>query len=516
MDSDLSSCGSSNHSRPDVALAQLRHHNRNRGPAQPPGQTSRSSHNTHPVTPACLPGALPPHVASMINGTPIAMKTSACSPFISNHYYDSEEFKPALLKDTWRVDLPGIEKEGETIKELHKKHVPHIPKIICATDLHQVRPSFADNHRMCTHLYAASEPFERQEVWPEIEGLRPHTHYRIVLKTIGISLMDFKSSRQLVTAARDALRALAAAFHNAKILHRDISCGNILIVKTGGLLIDWDMAKRVPAANPKEADDPSKPGNSNATDVNAQTSPIACIPRQIERSGTWRFMSARLLLPLNSDVPPHTLADDMESLLHVLIWIAMRCMPHNLAPGVLSDNLHNIFDRYSIIGTEMRGGSGKEFFLLTREIGNIGLKDPVLVNLLKDLSAIFAVQYEGAPDEDTSKILRQIDAGEPSEAVLSESDRDLLCIARIYRRRQRQREDSAWILGLFERALKDARWPNDDDESAENKFPPKLDHGLKRKAPDTIDENERTVVKQKPIMIDRNAHSTARQNGSRD
>ena len=36
------------------------------------------------------------------------------------------------------------------------------------------------------------------------------------------------------------------AYEKAKILHRDISCGNILIDKNGrGLLIDWDMCKRL-------------------------------------------------------------------------------------------------------------------------------------------------------------------------------------------------------------------------------------------------------------------------------
>ena len=33
------------------------------------------------------------------------------------------------------------------------------------------------------------------------------------------------------------------AFEKAKILHRDISVGNIIITERGGLLIDWDLAK---------------------------------------------------------------------------------------------------------------------------------------------------------------------------------------------------------------------------------------------------------------------------------
>jgi len=31
----------------------------------------------------------------------------------------------------------------------------------------------------------------------------------------------------------------------AKILHRDISAGNILIVGDGGILIDWELCRRI-------------------------------------------------------------------------------------------------------------------------------------------------------------------------------------------------------------------------------------------------------------------------------
>ena len=36
------------------------------------------------------------------------------------------------------------------------------------------------------------------------------------------------------------------AFNSAKILHRDVSAGNIILTDEGrGLLIDWEMAKKV-------------------------------------------------------------------------------------------------------------------------------------------------------------------------------------------------------------------------------------------------------------------------------
>jgi serine/threonine protein kinase len=96
---------------------------------------------------------------------------------------------------------------------------------------------------------------------PQVE---PYVHYRLVLKTIGISLNQFKSTRQLWGVIRDAivgkgtlpcilpfknspcLVAHRDAYNKARILHRDVSAGNILITEKGsGILIDWDLSKKV-------------------------------------------------------------------------------------------------------------------------------------------------------------------------------------------------------------------------------------------------------------------------------
>ncbi|EPQ50692.1 hypothetical protein GLOTRDRAFT_12138, partial [Gloeophyllum trabeum ATCC 11539] len=97
----------------------------------------------------------------------------------------------------------------------------------------------------------------------------------------------------------------AGAFTRAKILHRDISAGNILIVRktiddTGrvasrGLLNDWDLSKSTVEGNDQ--------------------------PRRPERTGTWQFMSGRLASNLSK---PHLLPDDLESVLHVVIYEAIR------------------------------------------------------------------------------------------------------------------------------------------------------------------------------------------------
>ncbi|KAF8491003.1 hypothetical protein BU17DRAFT_18695, partial [Hysterangium stoloniferum] len=71
-------------------------------------------------------------------------------------------------------------------------------------------------------------------------------HYRLFLNEFGRSLTDFKNTKEMVTAVRDAIIAHGDAYDKAEIFHRDISSGNILITQTGGgLLIDWDLCKKL-------------------------------------------------------------------------------------------------------------------------------------------------------------------------------------------------------------------------------------------------------------------------------
>ncbi|KAF8523346.1 hypothetical protein BU17DRAFT_9390, partial [Hysterangium stoloniferum] len=66
----------------------------------------------------------------------------------------------------------------------------------------------------------------------------------LILNKIGRSLTDFRNTKEMVTAVRDAITAHGDTYDKAEILHRDISSADILIIDTGGrLLIDWDLCK---------------------------------------------------------------------------------------------------------------------------------------------------------------------------------------------------------------------------------------------------------------------------------
>ncbi|KAF9255489.1 hypothetical protein L218DRAFT_884008, partial [Marasmius fiardii PR-910] len=101
----------------------------------------------------------------------------------------------------------------------------------------------------------------------------------------------------------------------AKILHHDISVGNILITKDGGLLIDWDFSR------PFEV----------------------MFPRQPEHTDTWQFMSAKLLMNENPPVP-HLVADDLEAFYHVLCYMFWRYCKHPYSDEDVRKHMALFFD----------------------------------------------------------------------------------------------------------------------------------------------------------------------------
>ncbi|KIM83758.1 hypothetical protein PILCRDRAFT_50863, partial [Piloderma croceum F 1598] len=77
------------------------------------------------------------------------------------------------------------------------------------------------------------------------------------------------------------------AFNKARVLHHDISVGNILITKGKEILIDWDLLK--------------------------------CINKEPSKCDK-QFMLASLVM--NNNVL-HTFVDDLESVFYVIIWLML-------------------------------------------------------------------------------------------------------------------------------------------------------------------------------------------------
>ncbi|KAG1765365.1 hypothetical protein EDD22DRAFT_845472 [Suillus occidentalis] len=209
--------------------------------------------------------------------SPVGRWTRACPAF------NLVNKKLMMLKDSWQVSLPDVLPEGETYKLLMSKKVAHIPKCIA---YHDVPPSIAQQSTQTAKFGSA------EWALPHLP-LTPHTHHHLALDIVGKNLTKFESSRQLVSSVRDALIAHKDAFELVKVLHRDLSVGNVVIYKGKGYLIDWDLAKLV---------------NING-------------PRQTTRTGTWQFMSAYLI---EHKYAIHSVKDDLESSFYVVLWMTLQ------------------------------------------------------------------------------------------------------------------------------------------------------------------------------------------------
>ncbi|KAI0767044.1 hypothetical protein C8Q74DRAFT_926778 [Fomes fomentarius] len=251
--------------------------------------------------------------------------------------------KFVYLKDAWRVDHPGIDQEGSILQELNEKNVQHVPTLVCHGD-----------------LAGAEQVTDWRDFWAEchaVKGVKPaasasplkrHQHYRLVVKEVGKPLHEFgDSSVELILALFYCLLAHKQAY-NVGIIHRDLSTGNILLIKDDksgkwvGMLNDWELSKRI------------------STEV--------LEARQPDRTGTWQFMSAHAL---NDEDRPIVLEDELESVLHILLYIAIRFIRSNLAPANVGQFLHDYFDSYSASATAYRCGSAK---LAAMEHGVISLR----------------------------------------------------------------------------------------------------------------------------------------------
>ncbi|KIM72609.1 hypothetical protein PILCRDRAFT_30353, partial [Piloderma croceum F 1598] len=142
--------------------------------------------------------------------------------------FNMETREVVFLKDYWRADVEGTEKEGRIYAILESHHVPNIAPFGKGNDIR--------DHTTLTHIL-------RNEKWAcwlrEMVLLR---QYRMSLDIVASPLTSFSPLQEFVGAITDTTEAHQHAHFRVRILHRNISVGNILITDEGkGLLIDWDL-----------------------------------------------------------------------------------------------------------------------------------------------------------------------------------------------------------------------------------------------------------------------------------
>ncbi|KAI0641635.1 hypothetical protein C8Q79DRAFT_1014073 [Trametes meyenii] len=242
-----------------------------------------------------------------------------------------------FLEDSWRPFYVGVQPEG-TYLEMFADDTRFVhPTMICHGDVaQQTLTSSYSAQRRRKALRAAiprqaapttgtKRARETEAKVGEQQGadtsLRHHTHYRIVVKEVCLPFEKFTSTEQLLRLMFGCIRAHSYAYSVYKIMHRDISAGNVLIlpkivttldddgvdveiVQWEGFLTDWELAKPVV----------EKPSEDSA--------------RQPERTGTWQFMSVAYVAA--NWIRPIEVADELESFFHVTLFYAVRFLRNSL------------------------------------------------------------------------------------------------------------------------------------------------------------------------------------------
>ncbi|KAJ3516971.1 hypothetical protein NLJ89_g799 [Agrocybe chaxingu] len=283
--------------------------------------------------------------------------------------YDLKTGKIEFLKDTWRVDLPGMDKESDILKELNEKQVRNVPVLIDGGDV----PG--------SHQTTVSHEFENAS-WRagRLAVLVPRAHNRFLENFIGKRLSKFANAKEFLKVVMHAIEAHQDALYLCGYLHRDVSDNNILITDVGcGILTDWDMAKKV-----------GIPGQHPPDQAKGQ--------RHAYRTGTWYFMSGLLLI---NPYKLHTLQDDLESFFHVVLYYSLQYLPHNKRLDQVQDSITEIFkeSRYQTYTGLYTGGKGKrEMIMYENGLGILTLKDNAplttwIRSALKALQSFYAYDF---------------------------------------------------------------------------------------------------------------------------
>ncbi|KAH9932691.1 uncharacterized protein BXZ73DRAFT_101234 [Epithele typhae] len=284
---------------------------------------------------------------------PIASSTALAHTGMRGYWAVDVATKTVVfLKDTWR-ELEA-ESEGDILRRLHNLGVRNIPALSWQGDVSWFaeypvpRRKFNVNELQTTIGSNFTSPPWRCRVDGVRATLHHRRHYRLVLGTVGRSFGTVRGTKELLHAGLDVFRAMRDTLEKDSRIHRDISAGNIVLVKEPdadvrrGYLIDWELS----CALNDEGD-----------------------AKVIGRAGTWRFMSIRLLNWSEPDEHRHRFQDDMESLLWVMFFGALMWQPHNYSDTTLRDVIYDFFDAriWSPSGNLWSGGFYKDLYLRSRD-----------------------------------------------------------------------------------------------------------------------------------------------------
>ncbi|KAI0759288.1 hypothetical protein BD413DRAFT_437480, partial [Trametes elegans] len=238
---------------------------------------------------------------------------------------DPKSRRFVFLKDSWRPFYEDVEPEGHYLQILGSGEArDYVPRLLCHGDVANQSDGLGSASE---RNLSGPQPAEQDDHLP---AFRDHRHYRLVSKDVGLSFDCIETSQQLVECLYHCLIGHGFAYRNHNLIHRDVSSGNVLIVprlqdasgkdaghkivRWRGVLMDWEIAKIVPQEKQSEK------------------------ARQPERTGTWQFMSVQYVR--QQAKVPVTVADELESFFHVLLFYAVRFLRHNI------EDVSNFVEQY--------------------------------------------------------------------------------------------------------------------------------------------------------------------------
>lgn len=172
----------------------------------------------------------------------------------------TKQRKVYVLKDTWQVEDPSCLDELSAYDLLTAAGVPYILPLMIAGDV--LSGNFGPR-QLTTVQDVSKHPFKWRA--PCSSFLRRHVHFRLV-QNVAYPIQCLKNSQELIKVFHDVATCEPNSFigqchprlivmsgvamaNTAGILHRDISIGNILFVRTDvgviGILNDWDHAQQI-------------------------------------------------------------------------------------------------------------------------------------------------------------------------------------------------------------------------------------------------------------------------------
>ncbi|OSD02505.1 hypothetical protein PYCCODRAFT_408431 [Trametes coccinea BRFM310] len=245
-----------------------------------------------------------------------------------------------FLKDTWRAP---VEQEGCVIARLNTLGVRNVPVVLAHGDVYFEAPAVDKALSLKDVQISRTDCYDPKPWACPVNGKRisvsTHIHYRLVLGTVGYELQRFRGTDELLRATFDVFQAMRDTLAKDSRIHRDISTGNIILVREDGssegsarrgYLVDWESSSRV-----------DEQGLSIDRD----------------RTGTWRFMSIKLI---NEPDEPHTFQDDMEALFYVVLYCSLVHLQHDMDdPQDLRTFIQLFFDSSMFRFGRLEGGDSK-------------------------------------------------------------------------------------------------------------------------------------------------------------